>query len=49
VTPIVFLAISLWMLVFIFNDKHVESLAGLGTILLGLPVYFFADKQRLVD
>jgi APA family basic amino acid/polyamine antiporter len=49
VTPLVFLAISLWMLVFIFTDKREESLAGLGTILLGLPVYFFADKQRLVD
>ncbi len=49
VTPLVFLAISLWMLVFIFTGKPVESLAGLGTIALGLPVYFFADKQRLVD
>ncbi|WP_017720678.1 APC family permease [Kamptonema formosum] len=49
VTPIVFLAISLWMLVFIFTGKPTESLAGLGTILLGLPVYFFADKQRLVS
>jgi APA family basic amino acid/polyamine antiporter len=49
VTPIVFLAISLWMLVFILFGKPVESLAGLGTMLLGLPVYFFADKQRLVD
>jgi APA family basic amino acid/polyamine antiporter len=49
VTPLIFLAISLWMLVFIFKDKPVESLAGLATILLGLPVYFFADKQRLVS
>lgn len=49
VTPLIFLAISLWMLTFIFMDKRIESLAGLGTILLGLPVYFIASKNRLVS
>jgi APA family basic amino acid/polyamine antiporter len=48
VTPIIFLGISLWMLTYIFLDKPVESLAGIGTILLGLPVYFIASKEQLV-
>jgi APA family basic amino acid/polyamine antiporter len=48
-TPIIFLAISLWMLIYIFRDKPAESLAGLGTIALGLPVYLFACKNKLVS
>ncbi|MEA5596778.1 APC family permease [Rivularia sp. UHCC 0363] len=46
-TPIIFLAISLWMLVFILIDKPVESLTGLGTVAIGLVVYFFAAKNKL--
>lgn len=45
--PLIFLAISIWMLIFIYQDKPVESLAGLGTILLGLPVYLFAAKRQM--
>jgi len=45
-TPLIFLAIGLWMLVFIFHDKPVESLAGLGTILLGIPVYRWGQRQQ---
>lgn len=48
-TPLIFLAISLWMLIYIFRDKPAESLAGLGTIALGLPVYLFACKNKLVS
>jgi APA family basic amino acid/polyamine antiporter len=47
ITPIVFLAIGLWILAFIFMGKPLESLAGLETILLGLPLYFWASKRRL--
>lgn len=46
-TPIIFLAISLWMLVFILIDKPVESLTGLGTVAIGLIVYFFAEKNKM--
>jgi APA family basic amino acid/polyamine antiporter len=49
VTPLIFLAISLWMLIYIFLGKPVESLAGLATIALGLPVYFIASKKKLVS
>ncbi|MBC7883726.1 MAG: amino acid permease, partial [Anaerolineae bacterium] len=38
-TPIIFLIISGWMLVFTLLGKPTESLAGLGTILLGLGIY----------
>jgi len=49
VTPLIFLAISLWMLTYIFIDKPGESLAGIGTILIGLPVYFIASKNQLAS
>lgn len=49
VTPLIFLTISLWMLTYIFIDKPVESLAGIATILIGLPVYFIASKNQLVS
>ena len=45
ITPLIFLAISLWMLVFIFTNQPTESLAGLGTIALGLPFYFFGKER----
>lgn len=46
-TPLIFLAISLWMLIFIFIDKPTESLAGIATLLIGLIVYFIANKNKL--
>ncbi|PPT11225.1 hypothetical protein CKA32_001221 [Geitlerinema sp. FC II] len=48
-TPLVFVGISLWILVFVLTSKPVESLAGLGTIALGLPVYFWAAKHQLAS
>ena len=48
-TPLIFLFISLWMLIYIFRDKPVESIAGLGTILIGLPVYLIASKKQAVS
>ncbi len=45
VTPIIFLAISLWMLVFILLHRPVESLAGMATVGVGIIVYFFAAKK----
>ncbi len=49
VTPIIFLLISLWILIFLLRDKPTESVAGLCTIALGLPVYFWAVKKKLAD
>lgn len=48
-TPIIFLAISLWILIYTFKDKPMESLAGLGTIFAGLPLYLIASKNKLIS
>ncbi|WP_013322356.1 APC family permease [Gloeothece verrucosa] len=47
ITPCIFLGIGLWMLYFSFHAKPIESLAGLATIALGLPIYYFASKKKL--
>ena len=46
-TPFIFLAISLWMLIFILIDKPTESLIGIATLAIGLIVYFIATKNKL--
>jgi basic amino acid/polyamine antiporter, APA family len=46
VTPIIFLAITLWMMFFVIRDKPKESLLGLITVLAGLIIYFFAKEPR---
>jgi basic amino acid/polyamine antiporter, APA family len=44
VTPIVFLAITLWMMVYVTRDKPTESLLGVITVIAGLIIYFFAKE-----
>lgn len=39
ITPVIFMAITLWMLVFQLIDKPVESLSGLAMMLAGLIIY----------
>lgn len=48
VTPIIFLAISVWMLVHMLVDNSTRrpSLWGLATMALGLIVYFLSAKKR---
>jgi basic amino acid/polyamine antiporter, APA family len=45
VTPILFLVITGWMLVFLLKSKPQESLAGLATLLIGLLVYFLSPTR----
>ncbi|TDU69285.1 APA family basic amino acid/polyamine antiporter [Prosthecobacter fusiformis] len=45
-TPLIFLGISLWMLVFVWQQRPVESLAGLGTMLVGLLIYWASPKAN---
>lgn len=45
VTPIIFLSLSAWMLVHIWRSNPVESLLGLGTLGLGLLVYFLFPSR----
>jgi basic amino acid/polyamine antiporter, APA family len=42
--PLLFLIIIAWILYSIVMDKPFESLLGLGTVLLGLMVYFLTQK-----
>jgi APA family basic amino acid/polyamine antiporter len=44
-TPIVFLAISLWMMVWQLLNQTRESLAGLVTILVGVLIYWLSPKN----
>lgn len=42
-TPLVFLLLNGWTLVYLLLDKPTESLLGLGTVLAGLVVYFIVQ------
>jgi basic amino acid/polyamine antiporter, APA family len=44
VTPIVFLAITLHMMIYVVRDKPTESLLGLITVIAGLIIYFFTKE-----
>jgi basic amino acid/polyamine antiporter, APA family len=46
VTPILFLVITAWFLGNMIVSRPVPSLAGLGLILTGVPIYFFWARQR---
>ena len=43
-TPVFFVAVNAWMVVYIIRDKPGESLWGLATLALGLVVYFLAQR-----
>ena len=45
VTPIIFILIELWFVVTIVSEKPLQSLAGLGFMLLGVPVYYFWKRK----
>ncbi|MBI2967964.1 MAG: amino acid permease [Bacteroidetes bacterium] len=45
-TPILFLLINLWILIFVFINKPWESLFGIVTVLLGLVVYYSGKKSE---
>ena len=44
VTPILFLGISLWMMVFVAKKHPDETLAGMALILLGWIIYFISPR-----
>jgi basic amino acid/polyamine antiporter, APA family len=43
--PIIFSAITGWMMFYLLRSKPIESLAGLATALIGILVYFCAGKR----
>jgi basic amino acid/polyamine antiporter, APA family len=46
VTPVLFLAFNIWMLVFLLKERPVESIAGLGTLAAGFIVYLFVKVSK---
>lgn len=44
--PLTFLLISIWLTAFGFMAKPVESLAGVGTVLSGLIIYFISKSSN---
>jgi APA family basic amino acid/polyamine antiporter len=45
VPPIIFAAITVWMMIYLLRSKTTESVAGLGTAIAGLLLYFCAGKR----
>ena len=46
-TPIVFLALNLFAMVYSALDRPEQALAGLATLLLGIGLYFLARGGRI--
>jgi APA family basic amino acid/polyamine antiporter len=46
VVPIIFMAVSSWLIVQTVHDSPRKSAIGLFLILLGLPVYYLLDRRR---
>lgn len=44
VTPLIFLVISVWTLVFVFIDKPFESMIGVGILVIGSIIYFLSER-----
>ncbi len=45
VTPLVFLVLNAWTLWYLVREQPYESLAGLGTLLAGLPLYYWLTRR----
>jgi len=49
VTPLLFLAVSAFMMVYLLSERPVQSLAGLATLLAGLLVYAISVRRGASD
>jgi APA family basic amino acid/polyamine antiporter len=49
VVPVIFLLVTGWLLVNTLMTSPVQSMIGIGFILLGLPVYFFLTAGKNKD
>jgi APA family basic amino acid/polyamine antiporter len=45
-TPLLFVGFSVWILVFTIQGRPVESLLGIATVLLGLPLFFYWRRRN---
>jgi len=44
-TPVIFIALEIWFVVTIISEKPLQSLAGLGFLLLGIPAYYLWKRK----
>ena len=49
VTPLLFLAVSLWMMFWAFQGRPVESSLGLATVAVGGVVYLFSRRSSVLS
>ena len=45
-TPLIFIAFSVWILIYTAWGRPLESSLGIATVLLGLPLYFYWRRSR---
>ena len=43
--PIIFAAITIWMMIYLLRSRPTESISGLATMFVGLVLYFLAGKR----
>jgi APA family basic amino acid/polyamine antiporter len=43
--PLIFAAITIWMMIYLLRSQRTESLSGLATMFAGFVLYFFAGKK----
>lgn len=43
--PLVFAAVTVWMMIYLLRSRPIESVSGLVTIFIGLVLYFLAGKK----
>ena len=48
VTPLIFLLLNGWTMWFLIEGRPAESLAGVATLLVGLPLYFVLTRPRRI-
>ncbi len=46
-TPLLFLALSIWMITYNFIEKPTESLIGLSTLALGIAIYYITGQNKI--
>ena len=44
-TPLLFIAFSIWILVYTLSGRPLESSFGIVTVLFGLPLYFYWKRR----
>jgi APA family basic amino acid/polyamine antiporter len=45
-TPLIFLAVTAFMMAYLLVERPVQSFAGLATLMAGLAIYFFSQRRN---